>query len=137
MFGEEELKGIKQLKLTKGQITLPEFTKAEPNENLYFLKLGYETRLYNEHTIQKLTDILVENYAKEHTARQLRDFKLILYALSIETNKVNSKRRLTIPQEIIEKQKFENNVVVVGANTHLKIFKDMKTYIEYKKNQKV
>ena len=82
MFGEEELKGIKQLKLTNGQITLPEFTRAETNEWLYFLKLGKEIRLYNEQNILKLTEILIENYAKDHNAHELRRFKrfLIFYS---------------------------------------------------------
>lgn len=137
MFGEEELKGIKQLKLTKGQIALPEFTRAEPNEWLYFLKLGNEIRLYNEETITKLTNLLVDNYAKNHTANELRHFKRLLYALSIEYNKVTKSKALTIPQDIIEKQKFEKEVVVVGANTHLKIFKDMDAYKSYLENKKV
>ncbi len=137
MFGEEELKGIKQLKLTNGQITLPEFTRAETNEWLYFLKLGKEIRLYNEQNILKLTDLLIENYAKDHTAHELRRFKRFLFGLSIEDNKVRKSRRLTIPQEIIEKQEYEKEIVVVGANTHLKFFKDMETYKQYLESQKV
>lgn len=137
MFGEEEIKGIKQLKLTKGKITLPEFTRVEPNEWLYFLKLDTETRLYNEQTILKLTNILVENYEKNHTASELRHFKRFLYALSIEYNKVTKSKTLTIPQDIIEKQAFEKDVVVVGANTHLKIFKNMEAYKKYLESKKV
>jgi len=137
MFGEEELKGIKQLKLTNGQITLPEFTRAETNEWLYFLKLGKEIRLYNEQNILKLTEILIENYAKDHTAHELRRFKRFLFGLSIEDNKVRNSRRLRIPQEIIEKQEYGKEIVVVGANTHLKIFKDMEAYKEHLESQKV
>ncbi len=137
MFGEEELKGIKQLKLTNGQITLPEFTRAETNEWLYFLKLGKEIRLYNEQNILKLTETLIENYAKDHNAHELRRFKRFLFGLSIEDNKVKNSRRLRIPQEIIEKQEYEKEIVVVGANTHLKIFKDMGTYKKHLESQKV
>ena len=137
MFGEEELKGIKQLKLTNGQITLPEFTRAETNEWLYFLKLGKEIRLYNEQNILKLTEILIENYAKDHNAHELRRFKRFLFGLSIEDNKVRNSRRLRIPQEIIEKQEYVKEIVVVGANTHLKIFKDMETYKKHLESQKV
>ena len=137
MFGEEELKGIKQLKLTNGQITLPEFTRAETNEWLYFLKLGKEIRLYNEQNILKLTEILIENYAKDHNAHELRRFKRFLFGLSIEYNKVTKSKTLTIPQEIIEKHEYGKEIVVVGANTHLKIFKDMETYKAYLETQKV
>ena len=136
MFGEEELKGIKQLKLTNGQITLPEFTRAETNEWLYFLKLDTETRLYNEQNILKLTDALVENYAKTHTSDELRHFKRLLYAQSMGNNKVTQSRTLTIPKDIIEKQEFEKEVVVVGANTHLKIFKNMQLYKKYLESKK-
>lgn len=137
MFGEEELKGIKQLKLTKGQITLPEFTRVEPNEWLYFLKLKNEIRLYNEKIIIELTNILIENYSKKHTINELRHFKRFLYALSIEDNKVSTSKKITIPKDIIEKQEYEKDIVVVGANTHLKIFKDMESYKKYLENQKV
>lgn len=137
MFGEEELKGIKQLKLTNRKITLPDFTRAEIDEWLYFIKLDNEIRLYNEQNILKLTDILIQNYAKNHTAHELRKFKSFIFGLSIKDNKVTKSKTLTIPQDIIEKHKFEKEVVVVGANTHLKIFKDMETYNEYTKSQKV
>lgn len=131
MFGEEELKGVKQLKLTKGQIILPEFTKAEPNEWLYFLKLKNEIRLYNEKIIIQLTNILVENYSKNHTINELRHFKRVLYALSIEDNKVSTSKKITIPKDIIKKQEYEKEIVVVGAKTHLKIFKNMEEYQKY------
>lgn len=137
MFGEKELKGIKQLKLTNRNISLPEFTHAEPNEWLYFLKLGNEIRLYNEEKIIKLTNILIDNYAKNHTSNELRHFKRILYALSIATNKVSASKTLKIPQDIIEQQNFQKDVVVVGANTHLKIFKNMNTYKKYLESKKV
>lgn len=137
MFGEKELKGIKQLKLTNGNISLPEFTHAEPNEWLYFFKLGNEIRLYNEEKIIKLTNILIDHYDKNHTSNELRHFKRILYALSIEDNKVTKSKTLTIPQDIIEKQEYEKEVVVVGANTHLKIFKNMNTYKKYLESKKV
>lgn len=137
MFGEEELKGIKQLKLARGQITLPDFTRVEPSEVLYFFKLNNEIRLYNEKNLLNLTKLLIENYATNHTLYESRRFHRAIYSLSIIDKKVSKDKKITIPQELIDKHKYKKEVVVIGADTHLKIFKDMESYKEYLKSQKV
>lgn len=132
MFGEIDLDGIKKLTLRKnGTITLPEFTKAELSENLYYLNLNNELRLYSE----KEMELVLKKFEKliflKTDYKEARKLIRYLCANLVDYNKVLNQGRISIPQKFIENQKLKNEVVFVGSQNHAKIFKNMEEYQKY------
>lgn len=130
MFGEKEIIGIKNLKINKNRISLPPFTFATPNDELFFifdhtqnhLILAQEQEIMaNLSKIRENLKIKVSN--SEITYKDFLRYQRYLYGIMcIEGHKVDSQKRILLPDRGLKKLNLSKEVLVVGKGTRLHIY---------------
>lgn len=121
MFGEIPLIGKEDINVIDGLFKLPEFTKAEVNETLTFIIYNKELRLYNEKEYLKFTSKLIKKYKQNHGIVDTNKFIRNLYYKYSQDHKVGKKNMISLPFNLDLQ-----NVNVVGAKDHIKIYKKAK-----------
>lgn len=136
MFGEEELCGIKKLKLSNGTIKLPELTKAEYNERLYYFVLNNEVRLYSLEQVIIFTDTLLEYIRKNKSYKDFLRYKRTIFAKMMSDEKVKSSGRIKVPKAFADRLLDDKSIIFVGYNNHAKLFTSFDEYEKYKIEKK-
>lgn len=136
MFGEQVLDGEKILKVNNGIIKLPEFTNAELNENLYYLLLKDEIRLYSLDEINNFTTSLLKYMKENYSYKDFLKIQRTLFAKMISEEKVKNGNKIKIPKHFLNLISNDKSIIFVGANNHAKIFTNINQYDNYKKIKK-
>lgn len=143
MYGEVDFTDkSKKITITKeNKIELPDFTKVQSAESvliMYDLKMK-KLIICNEEDNQTLLKKYEENLKKLLLSKKIdhktfRKYQRIIYAkLTINSCKVDSKKRIKLPQKVVEQLEFTGTVFAIGTKTFLEIYKDEKTYHSFKK----
>ena len=138
MFGEEEIKGITQIKIDeKGRIKLPKFTKAESGEEVALMFNIEQTKIVVM-KLQEFEDKLaclaqrVEELYKERKIdykTRLRYQRYIYGECCLEPPiSVTSGERISIPKRAIRKLNLKDQVYCVGNETRLDIYPNEESY---------
>ena len=138
MFGEKEIIGIKNLRINKNRISLPPFTFATPNDELFFIfdhTRKHMILAQEEEIMSSLDQIREDLKAKvatgEITYRDYIRYQRYLYGIMcIEGHKVDSQKRILLPERGLKQLNLSKDVVVVGKGTRLHLFPNMESVPE-------
>lgn len=158
MFGEKPIVGESQILVSKGRkIILPEYTYAEPNENLgVMFGLGRVAPELTTHDPLNRTRIVIMQLQEfeekldilDRRSKELRDngtidyrryydLQRIIYGmLAISREKVNALRKIEIQEYPIKKLNIGSSVYAVGEEKRLVLYPTREQYLSTK-NQKV
>ncbi len=142
MFGEKEIIGSCELKITRNAIYLPDFTNAEENDKV-LLMYGLQKEKIIVGNVDKMEVLLEEliNYMindknlfkEDNRLVRIRKIKRFVYGTrAICDEIIKEKNKLSIPIEVLRTLEIKNKVFVVGNKDRLDIYKDEETY---KKNK--
>ncbi len=130
MFGEEEIIGIKNLRINKNRITLPSFTFATPDDELFFIfdrTKGHMILAQEQKIMETLGKIRLDLQEKVRNGEiSFRDYlkcQRYLYGIMcIEGHKVDAQRRILLPERGLKQLNISKDVTVIGRGTKLDIY---------------
>lgn len=137
MFGEIPILGYKEVSVDeKGRIFLPKFTCAEKGDQVSVLENGANSfKLYNLTYLQNIINELNKSCdsSEKRKIQELSDRLQLLYYSYLATGRVDSQRRLNIPDQILREYGFKDTAIMQGCGTNLTIFNSRESYNEYVK----
>lgn len=136
MFGEDLILGYKKCKVDdKHRLFLPKFSFSEKGDSIVISE--------DENGIILLNNIIalkqkIANIEKSiNSSENMKSLELLylklerIYASCLATSKVDSQRRLLIPEGVYDKHTIEDSVILQGCGDHLKVFNDEESHNEY------
>ena len=128
------INGEKTLKIDeRGRITIPDFTGVEVGENLRFqFDPSFESLLiYSEAEFQEMAESVREKLYVIPSIPKVKKFRRNFFGiLSFMPEKVDSGKRIHIPERAILRLGLSNNVFIIGQGYHLRLCKDKESYEE-------
>lgn len=136
MFGEDLILGYKKCKVDeKHRIFLPKFSFSEKGDFVVISEGDNGVLLLN--SIVALKQRIANIEKSINSNEQMKSLELLylklerLYASCLATSKVDSQKRLLIPDDVYDKHSIGSSVILQGCGDHLKLFNSEETHNQY------
>lgn len=138
MFGEDLILGYKKCKIDdKHRLFLPKFSFSEKGDFIVLSEDDNGIILLNN--IVALKQRIANIEKSINSSEQMKSLELLylklerLYVSCLATSKVDSQKRLLIPDGVYDKHAIGDSVILQGCGDHLKLFNNEESHNEYVK----
>ena len=136
MFGEDLILGYKKCRIDdKHRLFLPKFSFSEKGDSIAISE--DENGIILLSNIISLKQKIASLEKSVGSSENMKSLELLylklerLYVSCLATSKVDSQRRMLIPEGVYDKHKINDTVILQGCGDHLKVFDNEESHNEY------